>query len=186
MGWRFRKSINLGFGFRINLSKTGIGYSWGFPGYRVTKMANGGNRTTYSLPGTGISYVEQSGKKRNSEAELYTGEVENFKNIPIEEIQKNDPILNKINKVVSLNRIANILLFLTLGVLFNKIFFLCLIASSVIKLYIFLSKKIGLYYEFDDDTKKTVFCQGIVCFSGAMLWPSSADFHHARKFFPIP
>lgn len=29
MGWRFRKSINLGLGFRINLSKSGIGYSWG-------------------------------------------------------------------------------------------------------------------------------------------------------------
>ena len=39
MGWRLRKSINLGFGFKINLSKSGIGYSWGFPGYRTTKLA---------------------------------------------------------------------------------------------------------------------------------------------------
>ena len=57
MGWRLRKSINLGLGFRINLSKSGIGYSWGFPGYRTTKLANGGTRQTYSLPGTGISYA---------------------------------------------------------------------------------------------------------------------------------
>lgn len=28
MGFRYRKSINLGGGFRINLSKSGIGYSW--------------------------------------------------------------------------------------------------------------------------------------------------------------
>ena len=28
MGWRYRKSINLGCGFRINLSKSGIGYSY--------------------------------------------------------------------------------------------------------------------------------------------------------------
>ena len=39
MGWRYRKSINLGLGFRINLSKSGIGYSWGVPGYRVTKSS---------------------------------------------------------------------------------------------------------------------------------------------------
>lgn len=64
MGWRFRKSINLGGGFRINFSKSGIGYSWGFPGYRKTKMANGRIRKTYSIPGTGISYVE-SYKKGN-------------------------------------------------------------------------------------------------------------------------
>lgn len=29
MGFRYRKSINLGREFRINLSKSGIGYSWG-------------------------------------------------------------------------------------------------------------------------------------------------------------
>ena len=59
MGWRFRKSINLGLGFRINLSKSGIGYSWGCLGYRKTWKANGGTRETYSIPGTGISYVEE-------------------------------------------------------------------------------------------------------------------------------
>lgn len=35
-------------------------------------MANGGNRTTYSLPGTGISYVEQSGKNSNREDIVYS------------------------------------------------------------------------------------------------------------------
>lgn len=62
MGFRYRKSINLGGGFRINLSKTGIGYSWGTKGYRVTKTANGRTRKTASIPGTGISFVEESGK----------------------------------------------------------------------------------------------------------------------------
>lgn len=59
MGFRFRKSINFG-GFRINLSKSGIGYSFGFPGLRWTKLANGRSRTTASIPGTGISYVTES------------------------------------------------------------------------------------------------------------------------------
>ena len=67
MGLRYRKSINLGGGFRINLSKSGIGYSWGVKGYRVTKTANGNIRETYSIPGTGISYVEEQNRnKRNS------------------------------------------------------------------------------------------------------------------------
>ncbi len=66
MGWRYRKSINLGGGFRINLSKSGIGYSWGFPGYRHTYSPNGTQRKTYSIPGTGISYVESQGNRRNN------------------------------------------------------------------------------------------------------------------------
>ena len=63
MGWRYRKSINLGGGFRVNLSKNGIGYSWGVKGYRVTKTADGRTRQTVSIPGTGISYVEEHGKR---------------------------------------------------------------------------------------------------------------------------
>ncbi|MPM13469.1 hypothetical protein SDC9_59826 [bioreactor metagenome] len=65
MGIRMRKSINLGGGFKINLSKSGIGYSWGVPGYRVTRTAKGTTRRTYSIPGTGLSYVDESGRNRN-------------------------------------------------------------------------------------------------------------------------
>ena len=60
MGFRFRKSVNLG-GVRINFSKSGVGYSYGGKGVRITKKANGGTRTTLSIPGSGISYVEESG-----------------------------------------------------------------------------------------------------------------------------
>lgn len=64
MGFRYRKSINLGGGFRINISKSGIGYSWGVKGYRVTKTAKGTTRRTASIPGTGISFVDETGKKK--------------------------------------------------------------------------------------------------------------------------
>lgn len=67
MGLRYRKSINLGGGARINISKSGIGYSWGGKGFRFTKTANGRNRATVRLPGTGLFYVtESSGKKKTS------------------------------------------------------------------------------------------------------------------------
>ena len=59
MGLRFRKSINLGGGFRINISKSGIGYSWGVKGARITKTAKGNVRGTVGIPGTGIYYSEE-------------------------------------------------------------------------------------------------------------------------------
>lgn len=61
MGFRFRKSVSLG-PVRVNFSKSGIGYSVGVKGARVTKKANGGTRTTLSVPGTGISYTTDSKK----------------------------------------------------------------------------------------------------------------------------
>ena len=72
MGVRIRKSKNFG-PLRVNLSKSGIGYSVGGKGVRFTKTAKGNTRKTYSIPGSGISYVEEtsnneknpSNKKRN-------------------------------------------------------------------------------------------------------------------------
>ena len=66
MGFRFRKSIDILGLFRINFSKSGISFSYGLPGYRVTKMANGQTRKTVSIPGTGISHVTTSGKSKKS------------------------------------------------------------------------------------------------------------------------
>lgn len=60
MGLRYRKSYNHG-PFRVNLSKSGIGWSVGTKGARFTKKANGGYRSTASIPGTGVSYVKETG-----------------------------------------------------------------------------------------------------------------------------
>ena len=57
MGLRFRKSINLG-PLRINLSKSGVGFSLGVKGFRIGRSAKGKNTATVSLPGTGLSYVQ--------------------------------------------------------------------------------------------------------------------------------
>lgn len=65
MGFRFRKSIKIG-PARINLSKSGVGYSIGTKGLRYTKPAKGKSRTTASIPGTGISYTTSTGSKRKS------------------------------------------------------------------------------------------------------------------------
>lgn len=81
MGMRFRKSINLGGGARINLSKSGIGASVGGKGFRVTKKANGGTRTTASIAGTGISYTSDSKKSKaaaNSAINTETANTPNY------------------------------------------------------------------------------------------------------------
>lgn len=64
MGLRFRKSKKIG-PFRVTMSKSGISYSAGVKGFRVTKTASGRVRTTASIPGTGISYVKESGGEPN-------------------------------------------------------------------------------------------------------------------------
>lgn len=69
MGIRFRKSIGSG-PFRVNLSKSGIGYSIGTKGFRHTKTANGRTRNTYSIPGTGISYVDEKSSKRSKKSKV--------------------------------------------------------------------------------------------------------------------
>lgn len=64
MGFRFRKSANFG-PLRVNFSKSGVGYSVGGKGFRVTKKATGGYRTTASVPGTGLSYVKETGRRKS-------------------------------------------------------------------------------------------------------------------------
>lgn len=78
MGFRFRKSINLGGGFKVNLSKSGVGYSWGTKGVRYTKTAKGKTRTTLSIPGTGISHVSESGGKKRTRTQKNTRTTNNF------------------------------------------------------------------------------------------------------------
>lgn len=79
MGFRFRKSVKMG-PFRINFSKSGVGWSVGGKGYRYTKKANGGTRTTISAPGTGLSYVhETSTKKKATSTNQKTNVAQSFK-----------------------------------------------------------------------------------------------------------
>ena len=55
MGFTYRKSVNFG-PFRVNLSKSGVGYSVGSRGFRVGTTARGKKYTSFSIPGTGVGY----------------------------------------------------------------------------------------------------------------------------------
>jgi hypothetical protein len=54
MGWSFRRSFRLG-PLKLNLSKSGIGYSVGAGGIREGRDAEGRRYRSLSLRGTGIS-----------------------------------------------------------------------------------------------------------------------------------
>ena len=65
MGFRFRKSIKLFPGVRINLSKSGVSASVGRPGATIN-FSDKGTRGTVSIPGTGISYSEKISRSEAS------------------------------------------------------------------------------------------------------------------------
>ena len=61
MGFTYRKSLNVG-PFRVNLSKSGVGYSVGGRGFRTGTTARGRRYTSFSIPGTGVGYRTSAGR----------------------------------------------------------------------------------------------------------------------------
>ncbi len=55
MGWSFRRSKSFG-PFRLNFSKSGIGFSFGGPGARIGVNAKGKKYVRGGIPGTGLYY----------------------------------------------------------------------------------------------------------------------------------
>ena len=169
MGFRFRKSINLGGGFRVNLSKSGVGYSFGSKGFRYTKKAGGGTRTTASIPGTGLSYVHESNKKRSNsggqgaanhtpaqtptvEQNTYdTQEIKNasVKNMVSEGLEEMLAAANESLKYYSMCSVS-FWVFLILGCLF-PLFWIVSVTCAVYGIWLTKNAAIVLEYTFDDD-----------------------------------
>lgn len=64
MGLRYRKSISLGKGIKLNLSKSGPSISFGTKGFRQTISATGRMTTSVGIPGTGASYTKTVSAKK--------------------------------------------------------------------------------------------------------------------------
>ena len=174
MGFRYRKSINLGGGFRINLSKSGIGYSWGVKGYRVTKTARGTTRRTASIPGTGISYVHETGKNNRGNS----GRGSNPANQqPVQSIDNNhydtqnivnnvatamvseglEDMLASASKALKLNKVSTIGLWITVIWGFGfPVMFLFAAAFLALKIYVKTKGSIDLDYSIDADQQSIV------------------------------
>lgn len=67
MGLRFRKSVTLCKGVRLNFGKNGVSITTGARGFHNTYNFGTGKRTTsIGIPGTGLSYVTTSGGRSSS------------------------------------------------------------------------------------------------------------------------
>lgn len=72
MGMKFRKSVKIAPGVRVNFNKKSVGLSVGGKGARVSVNSSGRVTKTVSLPGTGLSYSDShtigGGSKRSTSA----------------------------------------------------------------------------------------------------------------------
>lgn len=90
MGIRFRKSMKIAPGVRLNFGKNSVGISAGVKGARVSVNSKGRVTKTLSVPGTGLSYVTTSqlgssdSKKQNTPPAPPEPPQNNFSNGPKE------------------------------------------------------------------------------------------------------
>ena len=172
MGFRYRKSINLGGGFRINLSKSGIGYSWGTKGHRVTKTAKGTTRTTASIPGTGLSYVSETKNQRKQSSQSNpnpaqqpnstidncydTKEITN--NVATQLVSEGlEKILASANTALLLTKISKVgfIIFLIIG-FYNFFFEILSVIFALMYILVRIFGVVNLDYEIDEDKKAEV------------------------------
>ena len=66
MGLRFRRSVKICKGVKVNFGKTGASVSFGTRGLHHTIHTSGRKTTSAGIPGTGLSYVSSSGGKRKA------------------------------------------------------------------------------------------------------------------------
>ena len=165
MGIRYRKSINLGKGFRINMSKTGPGFSWGGKGFRITRTANGNIRGSAYIPGTGIGYQKDfgnphkkiKGKKAQPAKSKSESKNSSFYKSDIGSIHSSDmadvvAATNK-NRTYKYVAIALIIIGLVL-IIVNPIFVILAILGVILAIYNKNNQTISLDYELSEDAKE--------------------------------
>lgn len=66
MGLRFRRSIKIAPGVRVNLNKRSASVTFGPKGLKHTVSTTGKSHTTVGVPGTGLSYTTSGGERSAS------------------------------------------------------------------------------------------------------------------------
>lgn len=167
MGFRYRKSINLGGGFRITLSGSGVSYSWGVKGYRVTKTARGTTRRTVSIPGTGISYVHETREGSNPNCPKPAPAIDNnyydtqdiVNNVATDMVSDGlEDLLASASEAIKYNTLANVGCWITAIVGFvYPVSFLFTMAFLLFKVYVRTRCTINLDYDIELDQEEIVY-----------------------------
>lgn len=109
MGIRFRKSIKIAPGVRLNLNKKSVGMSFGKKGLHYSINSSGRKTTSVSIPGTGISYVKttntKSGKSNRNSSSAVTAKSNPYKpdtsNIEIKNTDRSSMIFGILSVITS-------------------------------------------------------------------------------------
>lgn len=91
MGFRFRKSFSLMPGVRMTVGKKGASVSVGNKGGRATISTTGRHTTSIGIPGTGLSYVSTSSKKKSKPKKQTVESPSPQQTTPREVKQQTDP-----------------------------------------------------------------------------------------------
>ncbi|VXB85678.1 hypothetical protein ENHYD8BJ_90315 [Enhydrobacter sp. 8BJ] len=85
MGLRFRKTIKVAPGIKLNVGKKSSSVSIGGKGF-TTNYGKNGTRTTIGIPGTGVSYTATSSRRKPKQYKQVSSS--NNQNIPISRIEQ--------------------------------------------------------------------------------------------------
>ncbi|PFC85187.1 hypothetical protein CN272_22305 [Bacillus anthracis] len=98
MGFKFRKSIKVAPGVKVNLSRKGVGVSAGVKGARVSTGPSG-TRITTSVPGTGLSYEKRLSSKKGKKSQVNQGNQHQINNQQVFDVNAVKIKDNKANSV---------------------------------------------------------------------------------------
>lgn len=167
MGFSFRKSVKLGKGVRLNLSRSGVGVSYGVKGLRVSQSTRG----TYLNAGSGGMYYRTKLGKNGTHSKADTSSssyharqdeefvIENKENALFQQYLTEER--NKLKKDIILFIVFFTLFILTVPFLafVNLIYSICVIANKYNSAEKVAVKRIldeGLKYYRDSNTDKTI------------------------------
>ena len=72
MGLRFRKSVNVTKGVKLNLNKKSVGMTLGGKGVHYTVNSSGKKTTSVGISGTGLYYTKTTGSSKTSNNHNYS------------------------------------------------------------------------------------------------------------------
>lgn len=88
--FRFRKSIKIAPGVKLNLNKNSRSITFGGKGAHYTANSNGSRTSSFGIPGTGLSYVDTQSKRSLCFKNRKNKSVENYDPVKTADILENN------------------------------------------------------------------------------------------------
>lgn len=106
MGMRFRKSIKIAPGVKVNVGKKSVGVSVGGKHGGVSMNSKNGARVRASAPGTGFSYSEKIGKSSKKSGQAYNAPDEDDPREEMTPLEQQEAIIEELEPAIGRMKIA--------------------------------------------------------------------------------